>query len=130
MPRAKSPARRVHTLPVRVVAAPAKPKVAFDPQQAPAAARKVETASVTLDTKTRLRIAWVAIGIIMAVIIVAWITTVGGSLTTPGQPNSLWLRIRANLRHVFSRQSDEPAFTIQDKNLQQLEQNIFPDLPK
>lgn len=133
----KKPRSRVHTLPVRVVAgrapapkAPAHQRLREVKPPRPETIEPVSRASVdvmTAPSPTRVRVAWISIAAITLLIIVGWIVTVGSSLSKPGQPNSLWVKIRTSLKQAFTR--EEPAPTPQQKEVEDLNERVFPDAP-
>lgn len=132
MPKSSSgqPRRRVHQLRVRVLTRPAPPPVEeirppVRPRR-PAPPRPNPLAAI--DLRTRVRIAWLTTILILAAIIVGWFAIVGSNLARPGKPNSLWQKIGANFRHLFTK-SNTNANAL-DQELQQLEGRVFQDVPK
>lgn len=123
---------RSHTLPVRVVrdsAPPPPPVPEPEPERPSRPGRLSSDAPVAVDVATRTRVVWLATIGVLLIIFIGWFATVGANLTKPGRADSLWLKIKANIRSALSLQAkpDSPQSPA-EQEFNALDQRLFPNV--
>ncbi len=118
-------------LPVRVVRASALPPAPEPEPELPSRPGRLSSdGPVAVDLATRTRVVWLATIGVLLMIVIGWFATVGANLTKPGRADSLWLKIKANIRSALSLQAkpDSPQSPA-EQEFNALDKRLFPNVP-